>query len=344
MFANYYTERNIPLPTGRQSIESARATPLHIPYYEGRVAGHNNAVVFGTYDEHAQAFDGLALITERISTWLYIEPLRRYDPSATASQMIVHRTSDRIQTSSRPLRIKLLSLSALRHARTSNNATEGHQMPTNGAARYGLCLVELVADSDTIERQCAGDRQQCAAKLVTLMRSADAFYRSLDLDADGRADGIGFGVLRVVMLDKDEDVTRGVPLEADDSTNADDLIDAYIDATFQRPAHPLGCLRAWVTNRDFGRVLGFALLGGNCYDARRKADTCHACEQLVRGGDARAIIGVCGSEYGANLLVLTLYPGMWNGFSLSDRRRVADLHTAGGIMVGVEAKSSTERG
>lgn len=300
------------IATGVKSIASARATPFSIPYYEGRAAGHKGALVFGTYDEKTQTFDGVALLAPNLSAWLYIEPLRRYDPLASASLMLVHIAADRIrQNASLPSRTDLLnplSFISRSHDRPPERATTSGQIPRVGAARYGVCPVELIADSDVIERQCSGNGEFCAAMMVTFLRGADAFYRSVDLDGDGRADGIGFGVHRLVLLDAEEDVTQDLPLEAD-ADHVDALVDAYVDATMKRPAHPHGCLRIWVTNRNFAGILGFALLGGNCYEANRTASTCDACKPLIRDGNARAIIGVCGSEFRANLLVLSLFPG-----------------------------------
>lgn len=79
--------------------------PMTIPFYEGVVSNNNHhSVITGSLDERVKAFDGVAHMGASIYSWLYIAPLRHYDKSAAASQMIVYYAADRIanETNVRP--------------------------------------------------------------------------------------------------------------------------------------------------------------------------------------------------------------------------------------------------
>lgn len=180
--------------------------------------------------------------------------------------------------------------------------------------RYGVCLMEVVVDSDYFAKRCGGSIANCTADAIALARTADLFYRRVDLTASGQPEGIGFRAQWVTVIQSAEtDETSAVPLAATGTKDRIGLQNAYIKATQSREPQPGSCIRAWLTNRDFKGTRGFATIGSNCRQIDKRRDVCETCKANPTVPDA--YFGVCSTDYRHHLLVVSYFNrkflGLW---------------------------------
>lgn len=197
---------------------------MKVPFYEGYASASNaRSIIIGTLDKKASIFQGVAHVNgSDIRSWIYIQPLRKYDKSAAAHDMIVYLAGDRVRQRSPETYESdlLLARTPLRRFNTYPQRAAWPSpefrvdlTPSNSDFAYrGVCLVEVLADSNFVEAICPRDPAECFAQMLLMIRSADTFFRNYD---------IGIQTLLLRLLDVTDDPMLDVPTTVDGITTGE---------------------------------------------------------------------------------------------------------------------------
>lgn len=163
---------------------------------------------------------------------------------------------------------------------------------------FGLCRVEVIADSTYFKHDCASNRTVCTAKLVQVIRVADLFYRRQSFDSRLRK-GLGFFPLHVQIFEnEDDDPMAGSEISNDILETPGDYRGVYEDI----------CLQVWLSNRDWGNTIASSRIGDHCRNYQQHG-LCAACKDLLEKDiDVDdALVGLCAYRYAKNRIAISTF-------------------------------------
>lgn len=160
---------------------------------------------------------------------------------------------------------------------------------------YGVCRVEVVADSTYFQHDCLSDHMLCTAKLVKVIRYADDFYRRQSFGSDTHV-GIAFIPIHIHVIERNDND----PLEGSVRGNFVSMSQTHAGE------YADSCLQVWMSHRDWGDAKGASHIGDNCRNFKQP-HMCAACRASLSTGAPDVLIGLCGYRFKTNRVLMSTF-------------------------------------